>query len=114
GPSASTSPQVRRLAAAYDGFQHVELDIRDAVGIDRLFRRHRRDLELVIHTAAQPSHDWAASAPHVDFSVNATGTLNLLEATRTHQPAATFIFTSTNKVYGDRPNDLPLIEEATR
>jgi len=114
GSVASTSPQVRRLEAAYDTFHNVDLDIRDAEGIARLVRRHRRDLEIVVHTAAQPSHDWAASAPHVDFAVNATGTLNLLEATRAHQPAATFVFTSTNKVYGDRPNALPLVEYPTR
>ena len=64
----------------------------------------------MIHAAAQPSHDWAASEPHTDFSVNATGTLNLLEATRRHRPEATFVFCSTNKVYGDRPNTLPLVE----
>jgi CDP-paratose 2-epimerase len=68
----------------------------------------------VIHTAAQPSHDWAASEPLTDFTVNANGTLALLEATRAHAPDATFIFTSTNKVYGDRPNDLPLVELETR
>ena len=67
-----------------------------------------------MHTAAQPSHDWAASDPHTDFAVNANGTLNLLEATREHKPEATFIFTSTNKVYGDRPNFLPLDERETR
>jgi CDP-paratose 2-epimerase len=72
------------------------------------------DLELVIHTAAQPSHDWAASDPQTDFGVNANGTLNLLEATRKHRPDATFIFCSTNKVYGDRPNFLPLVELDTR
>ena len=70
----------------------------------------RAQIELIIHTAAQPSHDWAASDPQTDFTVNANGTLNLLEAARAHAPDATFIFTSTNKVYGDRPNFLPLQE----
>jgi CDP-paratose 2-epimerase len=79
-----------------------------------VFARHARDVELIVHTAAQPSHDWAASAPHTDFTVNATGTLNLLEAARRHTPDATFVFTSTNKVYGDRPNFLPLVEKSTR
>ncbi|MGZ7041084.1 MAG: NAD-dependent epimerase/dehydratase family protein, partial [Thermoanaerobaculia bacterium] len=82
--------------------------------VDRLFGEHRRDLELVIHAAAQPSHDWAASEPLTDFAINATGTANLLEATRRHRPEATFIFTSSNKVYGDRPNALPLEEFETR
>jgi CDP-paratose 2-epimerase len=67
-----------------------------------------------VHAAAQPSHDWAASEPATDFTINANGTLNLLEATRRHRPEATFVFTSTNKVYGDRPNDLPLVELTSR
>ena len=75
-----------------------------------MFARLADSIELVIHTAAQPSHDWAASDPQTDFTVNANGTLNLLQATRDHTPAATFIFCSTNKVYGDLPNDLPLVE----
>jgi len=114
GPEASTSPVSRRLADEVEGFTHAELDIRDAEGVMDLFARHARDLAVVIHTAAQPSHDWAASEPHTDFSVNATGTLNVLQATRTHAPDATFVFTSTNKVYGDRPNALPLVEQPTR
>jgi CDP-paratose 2-epimerase len=79
-----------------------------------LFGRHAPSIELIIHAAAQPSHDWAASDPQTDFTVNANGTLNLLEAARSHCPDATFIFTSTNKVYGDRPNFLPLEERPTR
>ena len=82
--------------------------------MERLFARHASDIELIVHTAAQPSHDWAASDPHTDFTVNAGGTLNLLQAARMHAPDATFIFTSTNKVYGDRPNFLPLEELETR
>ncbi len=80
----------------------------------RVFAECARDLELVIHAAAQPSHDWAARDPQTDFGVNANGTLNLLEATRANAPDATFIFCSTNKVYGDLPNELPLAELATR
>ncbi len=115
GPEASTRPQTDRLLDAYPhSFQSLELEIRDFDAVDRLFREHARELELVIHTAAQPSHDWAASDPHTDFTVNANGTLNLLEATRRHKPDATFVFMSTNKVYGDRPNVLPLVELETR
>src|SRR5690606_13827028 len=91
-----------------------DLDIRDQAAIDALFGRYGHDISLVIHTAAQPSHDWAARDPHTDFGVNATGTLNLLEATRRFAPDAAFIFTSTNKVYGDTPNRLPLVEHASR
>lgn len=111
GPEASTRWQQaalgRELGAAY---VHQACDIRDVTAVQRVFADYGRDVKLVIHTAAQPSHDWAARDPHMDFSVNATGTLNLLEATRQHCPDAVFIFTSTNKVYGDTPNRLPLIE----
>ena len=112
GEAASTGRQTRRLVDGYETFHAVELDIRDADGIGRLFAKHRP--ELVVHAAAQPSHDWAASDPVTDFTVNANGTLNLLEATRRHAPTASFVFTSTNKVYGDRPNELPLVELETR
>jgi CDP-paratose 2-epimerase len=115
GPDASTSPTTQRLLRTYsDSFRSLEIDIRDAEAVERLFAAHRASLELVIHTAAQPSHDWAASDPQTDFAVNANGTLNLLEATRRHAPAATFIFCSTNKVYGDLPNHLPLVEVGDR
>jgi CDP-paratose 2-epimerase len=114
GREASTQAVTARLQESYREFDSLELDVRDAEGVERLFARHGASIELVIHTAAQPSHDWAASAPHVDFEVNANGTLNLLEATRRHAPEATFVFTSTNKVYGDTPNRLPLVELETR
>jgi CDP-paratose 2-epimerase len=115
GESASTLPQTRKLEEAYPSeFRALDLDIRDADGVDRLFREHAAQLELVIHAAAQPSHDWAASEPLTDFTINANGTLNLLEATRRHKAGATFVFTSTNKVYGDRPNSLPLEVQPTR
>jgi CDP-paratose 2-epimerase len=114
GPEASTAPTTRRLLDSLDGFRSLEVDIRDADAVMRIFRDHAGDLELVIHTAAQPSHDWAASDPHTDFTVNANGTLNLLEAARRHKPEATFVFTSTNKVYGDRPNALPLVDIGSR
>jgi len=115
GPEASTAPTTQRLVQELGAaFRTHDLDIRDREAIARLFREHGRTIELVVHTAAQPSHDWAAREPHTDFGVNATGTLNLLEAARTSCPDATFIFTSTNKVYGDRPNLLPLEERETR
>jgi CDP-paratose 2-epimerase len=115
GESASTRAQTERLTRDYaSAFEPLDLDIRDGAAIDALFARYGSGLALVVHAAAQPSHDWAASDPATDFSVNALGTLNLLEAARHHAPAATFIFCSTNKVYGDRPNDLPLLETASR
>jgi CDP-paratose 2-epimerase len=114
GLDASTRSVTEQLVEIYPEFRSLELDVRDAGGMERLFARHGSRIELVVHTAAQPSHDWAASAPHVDFEVNASGTLNLLEATRRHAPDATFIFTSTNKVYGDTPNRLSLVELETR
>jgi CDP-paratose 2-epimerase len=114
GPEASTRTVTEALEAELDAFHPHDLDIRDADGVERLFERHAADLELIVHTAAQPSHDWAASDPQTDFTVNANGTLNLLEAARRHAPDASFIFTSTNKVYGDRPNFLPLQELETR
>jgi CDP-paratose 2-epimerase len=82
--------------------------------MEKIFSKYSSDIKIVIHTAAQPSHDWAASDPIMDFTVNANGTLVLLEMTRKHCPQATFIFTSTNKVYGDTPNSLPLVELPTR
>ena len=114
GAEASTTPTSERLLAEVEGFRWEQLDIRDAEGVSALFSRHAHEIELIVHTAAQPSHDWAASDPQADFTINANGTLNLLEATREHAPDATFIFTSTNKVYGDRPNFLPLEEHDTR
>jgi CDP-paratose 2-epimerase len=104
----------RDLVERYPEFRHLEVDIRDRDAVLGVFAEHKADLELVIHTAAQPSHDWAASDPQTDFTVNANGTLNLLEATKRYAPDATFVFTSTNKVYGDRPNHLPLVELDTR
>jgi CDP-paratose 2-epimerase len=114
GPDASTARTTHRLQAQFPGeFRSEELDIRDADGVLRLFAQ-LGELAAVIHTAAQPSHDWAASDPQTDFAVNANGTMNLLEATRRVRPEATFIFTSTNKVYGDTPNHLPLEDAGER
>lgn len=110
GDEASTRWAVSTLEAEVANYTHRDLDIRHREGIDALFASYGSDISLVIHTAAQPSHDWAAKEPFTDFDVNAGGTLNLLEATRRHAPEAVFIFTSTNKVYGDTPNRLPLVE----
>lgn len=113
GDDASTGGNNDRLKQELgEQYVHHSVDIRDGNAIDALFAVYTPD--IVIHTAGQPSHDWAAKEPHTDFSVNAGGTLILLEATRTHAPNATFIFTSTNKVYGDTPNRLPLVEQDMR
>lgn len=112
GPSGSTAEVVDRIRAEYPGYRHFNLDIRDRAGVREIIRDVRPD--LIIHTAAQPSHDKAASIPYDDFDVNAGGTLNLLVAARDFCPESPFCFTSTNKVYGDRPNQLPLIEKERR
>jgi CDP-paratose 2-epimerase len=115
GPEASTAANTERLIAELgDAFRPLRLDIRDGARIAGVLAGYSPRVELIVHTAAQPSHDWAASEPHTDFTVNANGTLNLLEAARQYAPDATFIFTSTNKVYGDTPNHLPLVELQTR
>ena len=110
GPESSTAHVTERLVSEHSEFHWENADIRDAETVGSIFARHAGQIELVVHTAAQPSHDWAASEPQTDFGVNANGTLNLLEAARAHAPDAPFIFCSTNKVYGDTPNRLPLEE----
>ncbi len=114
GEEASTAWNRDLLQQKVKGYTHKVFDIRDQEGIIKVFQEYNTDIKLIIHTAAQPSHDWAAREPFTDFTINANGTLNLLEAARRHCPCAVFIFTSTNKVYGDLPNALPLIEEETR
>ena len=114
GEDGSTQWNQEALESSLKNYRHCAIDIRDESAINQLFAEYGRSISVVIHTAAQPSHDWAAREPLTDFSVNANGTLNLLEATRTHCPEAAFIFTSTNKVYGDAPNELPLVEYETR
>ena len=114
GPEASTAHVTERLREAHPEFRSEDADIRDRDTVERIFREGAGKIELVVHAAAQPSHDWAASDPQTDFTVNANGTLNLLEATRAHAPEATFVFCSTNKVYGDTPNRLPLEEGELR
>ena len=110
GEGASTDGTRAKLETSLPRYRHHAVDIRNAEAVDAAFAEYLADISVVIHTAAQPSHDWAAREPLTDFAVNATGTLHLLEATRKHCPEAVFIFTSTNKVYGDTPNRLPLRE----
>jgi len=112
GPDGSTRPIIAELSNALSNYCHVEADIRDRQAIRDLFDRERPN--FIIHTAAQPSHDKAAAIPYEDFDINAVGTLNLLVAARDFCPESPFCFTSTNKVYGDRPNLLPLIEQEKR
>ncbi|MBK8040675.1 MAG: NAD-dependent epimerase/dehydratase family protein [Verrucomicrobiaceae bacterium] len=114
GDDASTNPQRLRLEKALANYHHHSLDIRDMTAVEKVFTTYAGDIGAVIHTAAQPSHDWAVREPLTDFGVNATGTLHLLEATRKHAKDVPFIFTSTSKVYGDTPNTLPLVELETR
>lgn len=114
GAHASTQHNSQQLEQQLDGYISHAIDIRDAHAIERLFKQYGEQTSLIVHTAAQPSHDWAAREPFTDFAVNATGTLNLLESTRRYCPDAVFIFTSTNKVYGDKPNQLPLEEHEHR
>lgn len=110
GQEASTAWNKEVLEKECPDYIHISADIRDAETINRVFEVNSGDIEVVIHTAAQPSHDWAAKEPITDFTINAVGTLNMLEATRQYCQKAVFIFTSTNKVYGDAPNRLPLEE----
>src|SRR5579863_6904314 len=114
GDEASTEWSRRQLESTVDAYVHHAVDIREQDALEPIFSEYGSDIKFVIHTAAQPSHDWAAKAPFIDFGVNANGTLNLLEMTRQHCPEASFVFTSTNKVYGDNPNLLPLVEQETR
>lgn len=114
GKEASTLWVKKKLQESVSNFKFYDADIRNEEKINEIFNEYNKDIKLVIHTAAQPSHDWAVNEPLTDFSVNATGTLNLLEAARKFAPQAVFIFTSTNKVYGDTPNYLPLVETDTR
>jgi CDP-paratose 2-epimerase len=115
GATGSTTWNRRELAAELGrGYRHRAVDVRDHGGIHTIFRSLGRGVDLVLHAAAQPSHDWSAEHPITDFAINATGTLNLLEAVRIYCPAAPFVFMSTNKVYGDTPNRLPLVELETR
>lgn len=113
GPMASTSSTQVKLSAHAD-YRHYACDIRDHQAMEQIFQLHGSGIRMILHTAAQPSHDWAARDPITDFSVNAAATLQLLELTRKYCKEAVFLFTSTNKVYGDSPNTLPLVEQGQR
>jgi CDP-paratose 2-epimerase len=114
GSAASTQWMTGNLKSRLRHYTHYNADIRDAAAMERIFAAYGAEIQLVIHAAAQPSHDWAATDPITDFTVNANGTSVLLEATRRYASQAAFIYMSTNKVYGDRPNFLPLVERETR
>ena len=114
GREASTEWMQRHLREKLAHYDHHSVDIRNFEDLEKIFKQFAQDIRLIIHAAAQPSHDWAAREPLTDFHINASGTLNLLELCRQHCPQAVFIFVSTNKVYGDRPNSLPLVELETR
>ena len=114
GAAASTGRTLASLQAEFPAYLHHDVDIRDEIRMRELFASHSSDIELVVHAAAQPSHDAAAGAPLVDFQTNASASLLLLELTRQYCAAAVFIYVSTNKVYGDTPNRLPFVEHPTR
>ena len=113
GQDGSTS-WIKKRNIKKNNFEHKNIDIRNYQKIKDIFKKNKNKIKLIIHAAAQPSHDWAAKEPLTDFTVNANGTLNLLECTRIFTPKAKFVFTSTNKVYGDNPNKLKLIKKKTR
>jgi len=110
GKDASVNWNIKWLSEEISNYKHYSVDIRNYESLKKIFSEYGKDISLIVHTAAQPSHDWAAKEPLTDFTINANGTLNLLELTRLFCPDSVFIFTSTNKVYGDHPNFLPLVE----
>lgn len=114
GKDASTERSKSELEETVHNYKHYSVDIRNFDALKVIYEKYGVDVKLIIHTAAQPSHDWAAKEPLTDFTINANGTLNMLELTRLNCPKAVFIFTSTNKVYGDTPNYLPLVETEKR
>ena len=114
GKDSSVNWNKDKIIQAFNNYKHFDIDIRNFEVLEKLFKEYNSTIDLIIHAAAQPSHDWAAKEPLTDYSINSTGTANLLELTRLHCPKAVFIFTSTNKVYGDNPNNLPLVEHEDR
>ena len=114
GDESSTVWLKNKLLKKNKNFKNFHIDIRNKIGIEKIFKKYKKKIGLIIHCAAQPSHDYGKNNPVIDFSVNATGTLNLLEATKKYCPLASFIFMSTNKVYGDNPNRLKILEKKTR
>ena len=103
-----------KLKSNLENYSHFNTDIRNFKSLEKIYKRYKKNIKIIIHAAAQPSHDWAKNKPFVDFDINAKGTLNMLELTRMYCPKIPFIFMSTNKVYGDNPNFLPLVEKKTR
>ena len=104
----------KKLKNNLNNYHHSNVDIRNYLSLKKIFLKYKKNIKVIIHAAAQPSHDWAKNQPFIDFDINARGTLNLLELTKQYCPKAPFIFMSTNKVYGDNPNFLPLVEKKTR
>ena len=104
----------KKLKKNLNNYNHSNIDIRNYLSLKKIFLKYKKNIKVIIHAAAQPSHDWAKNQPFIDFEINARGTLNLLELTKQYCPKAPFIFMSTNKVYGDNPNFLPLVEKKTR
>jgi len=114
GKEASTKWNTRRLKKAFPDYIYLNIDLRDKKKVEKVFNEYNTDIHLIIHTASQPSHDWAATDPYTDFTINALATVNLLEFTRKYCPEAVFCHCSTNKVYGDNVNKIPLVELETR
>lgn len=114
GEVADITWNLKNLQSSIPNYTHYHEDIRDMDSLEKIFKKYRQQIAVIVHAAAQPSHDWAATNPHMDFTINAVGTLNLLELTRNYAKDAVFIYLSTNKVYGDSPNYLPLVEEKSR
>ena len=114
GKDGSTQWIKNKLLKRNKNFINLNFDIRNKSGVEKIFKKYKKNISLIIHCAAQPSHDYGKNFPEVDFNVNATGTLNLLEATKKYCPNSAFIFMSTNKVYGDNPNKLNIIEKNRR
>ena len=114
GKDGDVSWVKKKLKKNFKNYNHFNLDIRNYKSLEKLFQRYKKNIKIIIHAAAQPSHDWAKNYPFIDFDINAKGTLNLLELTKLYCSTSPFIFMSTNKVYGDNPNFLPLVEKKTR
>jgi len=114
GKDGDTTWIKSKLKSSIKKYRHINIDIRNYNSLKKIFRKYKNKISIIIHCAAQPSHDWAKKKPFIDFNINAKGTLNLLELTRIFSPNAPFIFMSTNKVYGNNPNFLPLMEKRTR
>ena len=104
----------KKLKKELTNYIHYNIDIRNYSLLEKIFKKYKKDIKVVIHAAAQPSHDWAKDRAFIDFNINAKGTLNILELTKKYSPKSPFIFMSTNKVYGDNPNNLPLVEKKNK